>query len=63
MNMLEVEKEITDQTCCLCLDEDGSTFHANSTIKSLPLHEMVSFCIGIKVRNQHIFDLVKQNNQ
>lgn len=47
--MLENEKIITGQTCRLCLTEDESTFNINTVMKSLPLSEMVNFCIGIQV--------------
>lgn len=48
--MFEDEKILTENTCCLCLNDDESTFSADSIMKSLPLHEMVNFCIGIEVR-------------
>lgn len=48
--MVETGRELGRGTCCLCLSEDESTFHTNSVMKSLPLHEMVNYCIGIQVR-------------
>lgn len=49
MNQIEEVKEFSAHTCCLCLDEDESTFHTTSVIKSMTLHEMVDFCIGTQV--------------
>lgn len=45
------DKILTENTCCLCLNDDESTFSATTIMKSLPLHEMVNFCIGIEVGN------------
>lgn len=57
------------ELCCVCLrlSEDGSTFHTNSIMKSLPLHKLIEFCIGIKLnpsQNQHICnECVMNTNQ
>lgn len=45
---------VKSEPCCLCLSDDESTFHTNTIMKSLPLHEMVNFCIGIEV-NKFLF--------
>lgn len=47
--MLEGDKILSENTCCLCLNDEESTFSANTTMKSMPLHEMVNFCIGVQV--------------
>lgn len=47
--MLEGDKILTEITCCLCLNDEESAFSANTIMKSLPLHEMVDFCIGVQV--------------
>ncbi|XP_031619104.1 myoneurin-like [Contarinia nasturtii] len=48
---METERELGHGTCCLCLSQDESTFHSNSIMKSLPLHEMVNYCIGIQINS------------
>lgn len=60
--MVETGQELANGTCCLCLSEDETTFHTNSIMKSLPLHEMVDFCIGIQVRIR-VFFLIHYNKE
>lgn len=55
--MATVESQIRSAPCCLCLSEDESTFHSNTIMKSLPLHQMVNFCIGVEV-NIHIHKII-----
>lgn len=47
--MLDGEKILTENSCCLCLNDEESTFSANTVMKSMPLHEMVDSCIGVQV--------------
>lgn len=57
--MLEGEKLLTEHTCCLCLSDEESTFSSNTVMKSLPLHEMVNYCIGIQVSTIIIISVIK----
>lgn len=50
MSIFDSGKEFSQNTCCLCLSDDESTFDTVSFIKSTALHEMVNYCIGTPVR-------------
>lgn len=47
--MLDGEKILTENSCCLCLNDGESAFGVNTIMKSMQLHEMVESCIGVKV--------------
>lgn len=47
--MIEIGKELNENTCCMCLSEEESTFNSSSTFRSHPIREMVDFCIGVQV--------------
>lgn len=47
--MIEIGKELNENTCCMCLSEEESTFDSTSTFRSHPIREMVDFCIGFQV--------------
>lgn len=59
--MTETMRELGHGTCCLCLSEDESTFHSNSIMKSLPLHEMVNYCIGVQVNTSVFFISINES--
>lgn len=59
--MSQTENHVHSSTCCLCLSDDESTFHLNSILKSLPLHEMVNFCIGIQVSYAETLKIGRMN--
>lgn len=57
---METARELGNGTCCLCLSDDETTFNSNSIMKSMPLHEMVNFCIGIQVMLTNLFEKINE---